>query len=128
MAVNGVELKIGQRWVTHSGTIGTLRLSSHTTYPWLLDLDDGTGSYSYTNNGRFDIEGYTTYLDLKEIIEDCHNSSSSYSIEEISAAFNALGWFTNKICLLEDKLRELKDPEYAEYLRLKNKFEIKDKN
>ena len=121
MVVNYVELKEGQRWATHSGAIGTLRLSSHTTYPWLLDLDDGTGSYSYTNNGRFDIEGYTTYLDLKEIIEDCQNSSSSYSLEEISAAFTALEW--GSLHMLENKLQQLKDPEYAEYLRLKNKFQ-----
>lgn len=121
MAVNYVELKEGQRWATHSGAIGTLRLSSHTTYPWLLDLDDGTGSYSYTNNGRFDIEGYTTYLDLKEVIEDCQNSSSSYSLEEISAAFTTLEW--GNLHMLENKLQQLKDPEYAEYLRLKNKFQ-----
>lgn len=122
MAVNYVELKEGQRWVTHSGATGTLRLASPSVYPWLLDLDDGAGSFlSFTNDGRYDTELHTTHLDLKEIIEDCQNSSSSYSIEEISAAFTALGW--RNMHMLEHKLQQLKDPEYAEYLRLKNKFQ-----
>ena len=123
MAVNGIALKEDQRWVTHSGDIGTLRLSGHPVYPWLLDLDDGTGSYSYTSKGLYDTAGYAAYLNLMDMIEGCQDSSSSYSIDEIAEAFADLEWGAISFMKLKDKLQELEDPEYAEYLRLKNKFQ-----
>ncbi len=58
---------------------------------------------------------------LCTLLGDSATESDKYSLEEISAAFTALEW--GSLHMLGRKLQELKDPEYAEYLRLKNKFQ-----
>ena len=121
MAVNGVELKVGQRWINASGDVGILLKTEGEYYPWVLDLEDGSGSYTYNEDGEYDTEYVYAGLNLSTLIEGSATESDKYSLEEISIAFTALDWCN--LHMLEHKLQELKDPEYAEYLRLKNKFQ-----
>ena len=121
MAVNGVELKTGQRWMTDSGDVGILRKTDAPHYPWALDLEDGSWSYTYTEDGEYDIEYVCAGYNLGTLLGDSATESDKYSLEEISAAFTALDWCN--LHVLVHNLQKLKDPEYAEYLRLKNKFQ-----
>ena len=121
MAVNGVELKIGQRWMTASGDVGILLKTEGKYYPWALDLEGGSGAYTYSEDGQYDTAGEHPELNLNTLLGDSATESDKYSLEEISVAFTALDWCN--LHMLEHKLQELKDPEYIEYLRLKNKFD-----
>ena len=121
MAVNGIELKIGQRWMNAHGDVGILRKTDTTYYPWVLDLEGGSGSYTYTEDGEYNTEYVYAGYNLDTLLGDSATESDKYSLEEISAAFTALDWCN--LHVLVHNLQKLKDPEYAEYLRLKNKFQ-----
>ena len=121
MAVNGIELKIGQRWMNARGDVGILRKTDTNYYPWVLDLEDGSGSYTYTEDGEYDIEYVCAGYNLGTLLGDSATESDKYSLEEISAAFTALGWCN--LHMLEHKLQQPRDSEYTEYLRLKDKFQ-----
>ena len=107
MAVNGIELKIGQRWMNASGDIGILRKTDAPYYPWVLDLEDGSGSYTYNEDGEYDTEYVYAGLNLGTLIGDSATESDKYSLEEISAAFTALDWCN--LHVLVHNLQELKD-------------------
>ena len=62
------------------------------------------------------VAGYEEVADMEGIIQDCHNLLDKYNIEEPDYEDKTL---PDRITFLLKRL----DPEYAEYLRLKEKFE-----
>ena len=120
MAVNGIEIEQGSEWVTKDGKVGIIWCNDDSDYCWRLSCDDGY-FYTYNNEGEY-VTGDKNSEDLLQPTSvNLYNKDDLYSIDEISAAFTALDWCN--LHILEHKLQELKDQEYTEYLRLKNKFE-----
>lgn len=67
MAVNGIEIKVGQMWRDRSGSIGTISKAGNPKYPW----DTGSGA-TVTDEGKQVIDEDENEGDLVELIRDEH--------------------------------------------------------
>jgi len=64
MAVNGIEIEVGQRWLDRSGVIGRISESSDQRYPW----NTGSGA-TVTDDGKQVIGEESNVGDLIELVE-----------------------------------------------------------
>lgn len=67
MAVNGIEIKVGQVWRDRSGSVGTISKTGNPKYPW----DTGSGA-TVTDEGKQMIGEAENAGDLVELIRDEH--------------------------------------------------------
>lgn len=124
MAVNGIEIVHGSEWVTKDGKVGTIWGIDDSEYCWRFYFN-GNHSYTYNNEGEY-VTGDKNSEDLSHPVNNTLTDDQKYTVDEIKKAISSLEW--GNFDRLTNQLEKNKDPEYAEYLRLKNKFEIKDKN
>lgn len=114
MAVNGVEIKVGQKWKTCEGEIvEVVNFDQGSDWPW--DLSNGA---SVTDSGLERIDGQRSMNDIVVLIE---NNEPKYTVREFYEALqNAVSSSRSDV---EKYLANKHDPEYKEYVRLKAKFE-----
>lgn len=114
MAVNGVEIKLGQKWKTCGGEIvEVVDFDQESDWPW--DLSNGA---SVTDEGLERRDGVRSMQDIVVLIED---NEQKYTVQEFYEALqNAVSSSRSDV---EKYLANKHDPEYKEYVRLKAKFE-----
>lgn len=117
MPVKGIELKAGQTWKTKSGMTGTLGNNARGTYPFVIRADDS--NYTYTMDGRY-IECEESPHDLAVMLSPLYRET--FTLEQLGAAFEAQGFDYGTYMDIAAYLSKQSDPEYKEYLRLKEKF------
>jgi len=128
MACKGIELAVGQIWLTRGGEkVEITGNDGHDTYPW--DTECG----SLTNDGENVGPGSPSTWDLDKIIFNPQSLEGKYTVEEVLDGAVTVGLWqwdgdgpeekTATYKSIEDKIKEKQDPEYAKYLELKAKFE-----
>lgn len=114
MAVNGVEIKVGQKWKTRGGEIvEVLGNDGHSIWPWDLSNDA-----SVTDEGFEQDNDEPTMYDIVELVKDIE---PKYTVDEFFDALQNASSSTRSD--IEKYLMRKSDPEYEEYVRLKAKFE-----
>lgn len=115
MAVNGVEIKVGQKWKTRGGEIvEVVNFDRDSIWPW--DLSNGG---SVTDEGfEQDDDDDPSEWDIVELVED---NQLKFTVDEFFDALRKAPSTTRSD--IEKYLMRKSDPEYEEYVRLKAKFE-----
>ncbi len=134
MAVNGIELEVGQVWLTVDDRKVTITYGPmpNLSYPWEISYGDNCNDY-ITDDGYIDKEDEGPYLKtLVGIVDNTEKQTSSekkYTVREVTEAVEKItyycpfdGW--EEVNKKVEKFLELKDdPEYHKYLELKAKYE-----
>lgn len=111
MAVNGIEIKVGQKWETRDGVVVTIRSRSGTrTHPWVDDE-----SQTYTENGVF---GSSTpgSNDLVTLLNDVAEEDPAPAPVPHTAGVNGIKIRYGQVWLTSDNRRlEVKErnPDHA---------------
>lgn len=114
MTVNGVEIKVGQKWKTRGDEIvEVVSFDRESIWPW--DLSNGA---SVTDEGIQRSDGQRSMSDIVVLIED---NQPKYTVDEFFDALRKAPSTARSD--IEKYLMRKSDPEYEEYLRLKAKFE-----
>ena len=128
MSVNGIEIKEGQKWKNRTGEIVTIEENPGSSrYAWRAVLSSGEYS-TVTNDGHYRIGEDWNHADLVQLVADSQEENTEsieivmFTEEDIRAACKKLECTTRSIDKLLDALKAIKNPEYKEYLRLKDKF------
>jgi len=94
----------------------------NTTSKWTLIDDDGSEMPLFV-----DAEGVDSYLYLFEIekIEETLQQTTelTFTEQQLKQSMENAGWYGSSFDEIIIELKTLVDPEYAEYLRLKAKFD-----
>lgn len=134
MAVNGIELEVGQVWMTYDGSEVTIisKKKYDSNYPW--EISGGVVWNEYiTDDGYIYEEDDGPYLEtlisFGDNTEKQTSSEKKYTVREVTEAVEKItyycpfdGW--EEVNKKVEKFLELKDdPEYHKYLELKAKYE-----
>lgn len=136
------EIKVGQKWKNHLGDIVTVETNNNASLYKFKVVSEFGSWYTVTSSGDYYDDNTFHGRDLAVLIQDVIEPQSTegkmqeelsekkYSKEDIVQAFKALRRedipcyekvlvdFDNLMSMLEKQ----SDPEYQEYLRLKEKF------
>ena len=114
MAVNGVEIEIGQKWKNRGGEVVTVDRKQPSPYwPWVL-----SNGASVNDRGFEEGDCELSPCDILELVE---SDQPKYTVQEFYEALqNAVSSSRSDV---EKCLANKHDPEYKEYVRLKAKFE-----
>jgi len=132
MHINGIEVKIGQRWITkdHEHVKISSYVQDETGFPWkLIYVDDGESAGSVNESGKYWHEDPIPHLKtlLEEVpTEQSQPQEQTYTEEQIRKAWDYCYEESDRAFSVDDVLQALKkstDPEYAVYLKLKERFE-----
>ena len=121
MPVNGIELKAGQKWKTESGYEGILKDGQHSVYCFKME---GGSERTYTRDGEVFID-CSDEDDLEELIQDTPTQGQTFTLHQLHCTLTALdyeGIYEHVATYLTNH----SDPEYSEYIRLKEKFKGDD--
>lgn len=114
MAVNGVEIKVGQKWKTRGDEIvEVLGNDGDSVWPWDLSNDA-----SVTDEGFEQGKDEPSLYDIVELVKDIE---PKYTVDEFFDALRKAP-STTRGDVVKYLMRK-SDPEYEEYVRLKAKFE-----
>ena len=117
MAVNGVEIKVGQRWLSRQGKAGVVSLNTvheaKDDYPFWFRTDDGD-RWSVTTEGRYSVDHYNSASDLVALIADVPANkpltiTPPPAVAEVDAnalaaeTLQALGWHFVGNCWVQEK-------------------------
>lgn len=132
--VNGVEVIRGSTWKCKDGLTGQIIDAYGHDFPLSLIEPAHGVQRTFTKYGSYRDDGGSVY-DLKELVMNPPGYTATtqitqeetYSVSEIEKAFSELDWQKEGCKLLIEKLRStaalVSDPEWNEYIRLKEKFE-----
>lgn len=114
MAVNGVDIAVGQKWKTRGGEIVDV-VNFERERIWAWGLSNGG---TVTDEGIECRSGQQSMQDIVILIED---NKPKYTVQEFYEALqNAVSSSRSDV---EKYLANKRDLEYKEYVRLKAKFE-----
>lgn len=117
MAVNGVEIEVGQRWLSRSGRAGTVSqntcLNTSDEYPFWFTTDDGN-EWSVSPDGLYDLCAIRSKRDLVKRIADVPANepltiTPPPAVAEVDAnaqaaeTLQAMGWHFVGNCWVREK-------------------------
>lgn len=117
MAVNGIEIKVGQKWRCRDGVVREVvgyELSGATKYVWYVE-----GNRSVTANGKEWAGGIASGGDLVELIHDAPTQQIDVAVADPDYAdanalaaetLQSLGWSFKENCWVQDNVVDMKAP------------------
>ena len=131
---NNMELKVGKYYRNRDGDVVKIadKLSTELHFNF-IDEDGAT----YTKEGWYDVHrgaegafcndyGLIEEVKVEEVEPEENTSEKLYTIQEIQSTIQEF-WNGSYPCNIEEfflKKHQVHDPEYKEYLRLKEKFSV----
>lgn len=117
-----MEINVGETWMTKDGIRVVIEAGNTRDFPLIGRFEGAKDFRSFTAKGGYWISGKSNRDLSHRITTEIVQNPKFYSAGLIQEAFEELGW-NNSAKEFFQKLRELDEPsEYAEYLRLKDKF------
>jgi hypothetical protein len=116
------ELKVGQIWKTADGKKWKISECKDVDYPFTAE--NGNSRFDVSSTGNYWADETPHHMDLIELVKDVEDNQESptkYTVEEVIKAMNKV--CSDNVSIIEEYLAKKNNPEYTEYLRLKNKFE-----